>query len=304
MKFKFSSHVWVGIFSIALILQSCSTNELTAVATLTAIPTGNPELVEPTHTATPLPSFTPGQYSLPFPTRTPNLTATFRAEVWNTSQALQVSKSTRTPRPTRTPNLQATQEIEEWNAEVQAYFDAGYLPTSKGKLLRYVDFTAEWAQLNWYKPSRTFNIKVGNFLMSGHFKWLSAYRQADTSGCGFLFGVQQDDDHYGVILDRSKILFIDMDYSYGYYRPMGTTRGTGRVNFGNPFDHPMEADFSLIVKDTYAYVFVNKELVGEYTLARSRSTYGYLGLAVLSGTNKDFGTRCEFTNLRVWIPNE
>jgi hypothetical protein len=31
---------------------------------------------------------------------------------------------------------------------------------------------------------------------------------------------------------------------------------------------------------------------------------GRVGLALLSGTNKDFGTRCEMTDLHLWIPNE
>lgn len=85
---------------------------------------------------------------------------------------------------------------------------------------------------------------------------------------------------------------------------MGTTRGTGRVQFDNPFDHPVEADLTLIVKGTYAYVLVDDEVVGEYTLSQSKILRGTIGLALLSGTNKDFGTRCEITNLHIWIPNE
>jgi hypothetical protein len=85
---------------------------------------------------------------------------------------------------------------------------------------------------------------------------------------------------------------------------MGTTRGTRRVKFDNPADNPAEADFTLIVKDSYAYVLVNGEVVGEYTLSQSRSVHGQLGLTLLSGTNKDYGTRCEMTNLHAWLPKE
>ena len=97
------------------------------------------------------------------------------------------------------------------------------------------------------------------------------------------------------------MLFVETEY---YYSPVGTTRGTGRVNFDNPFDKPGEADFTLIVNGTYAYVLVNNEVIGEYTLSQSKILHGKLGLAVLSGTNKDFGTRCEMTNLHLWIPSE
>ncbi|MCI0553079.1 MAG: hypothetical protein L0287_19200 [Anaerolineae bacterium] len=76
------------------------------------------------------------------------------------------------------------------------------------------------------------------------------------------------------------------------------------MNFNNPADQPAEADFTVIVKGTYVYVLVNGEVVGEYTLSKSRILEGDLGLSLLSGTNKDFGTRCEMTNVHAWIPNQ
>jgi len=86
--------------------------------------------------------------------------------------------------------------------------------------------------------------------------------------------------------------------SDGYGSTSGPTRGTGRVKFGNP----AEADFTMIVKGNYVYVLMDNEVAGEYTLAQSRSLTGHIGLTVLSGTNKDYGTRCEMINLRLWLP--
>lgn len=68
------------------------------------------------------------------------------------------------------------------------------------------------------------------------------------------------------------------------------------------FDNPAEADFTLIVKGNSAYVLVNDELIGEYSLAKSRILTGDVGLTVLSGTNKDYGTRCEMTNIHLFKP--
>jgi hypothetical protein len=76
------------------------------------------------------------------------------------------------------------------------------------------------------------------------------------------------------------------------------------VDFGNPFDEPVEADFTLIVKGISAYVLVDDVLVGEYTLSQSKNLRGGLGLTLLSGTNKDFGTRCEMTDIHVWTPRD
>ena len=234
-------------------------------------------------TAQPTPSSTPP----------PTATATKAATPTNTP------RPSPTPRPTRTPNLALTQHVEELNAEVQDFYDKGYLTTSDGSFTEVEDFSYDWAQLGWYNwlPLKD---SASDFFLSAHFKWDSAFKNSDISGCGFIFDLQPNEDHYAVFLDRAKIFFLITDHAHGYSKPMSPTRGTGRVKF----DYPAEADFTLIVKGAYAYVLVNGEVVGEYTLAQSRSLQGDLGLTVLSGTNRDYGTHCEMTNLHLWIPQE
>ena len=249
-------------FILVLVNLACATSQPTPIPTNTA---------EPSATAT--------ETAAPTATRTP--------------------RPSPTPRPTQTQNLAATERAEELNAEVQRYFEKGYLTTTEGRFRELDDFRFDWAQLGYY---RKFPIQdsVGDFFLSAHFKWDSAFRNSDTSGCGFIFGAQPNDDHYAVFLDRQRVLFLITDNTVGFSRPVTPTRGTGTVKF----DYPAEADFTVIVKDAYAYVLVNDGVVGEYTLARSRSAEGGVGVTVLSGTNRDFGTRCEMTNLHLWLPNE
>jgi hypothetical protein len=244
-----------------------------------------------------LASYACGALATEAPTSTPQPTAT------KTLVPTATFTATATPKPTRTPNLAATQRAEELNAEAQKYFDLGYLSSTEGKFKEYDDFNEEWAQLGWYNwwilPDQ-----ASNFYMKAHFKWSSAYRNADVSGCGFLFAIQQNGDHYAIFLDRTKILFLVSDQSTSYSRNVGLTRGTGRVKFANPADSPVEADFALIVNDAYAYVLVNEEVVGEYTLAQSKILTGNLGLTLLSGTNKDYGTRCEMTDIHAFVVDD
>jgi hypothetical protein len=234
----------------------------------------------------------------PAPTGMPQLTSTSSPS----PTATQTRRPSPTPRPTRTPDVAATAHVKDLAAEVRSHFEDGYLTTTEGRLREFDEFEEEWAQLGWYS-SWVFNETASDFFMAAHFKWSSAYRNADISGCGFIFALQDNEsrDHYAVFLDRSQIYFVETGY---YYQPFKPTRGTGRVNFANPADQPVEADFTLIVRDAYAYVLVDEELVGEYTLSRSRDLDGRLGLALLSGTNKDFGTRCEVSNLHLWTPKE
>ena len=231
----------------------------------------------------------------PTPTSTPQPTATST----KTATPTNTPRPSPTPRPTRTPNLAATQHAEELDAEVKAFYDKGYVTTTEGKFTELDDFSYDWAQLGWYNwlPLKD---SASDFYLSAHFKWNSALKNSDIAGCGFIFGLQPNKDHYAVFLDRMKIFFLITDHALGFSKPVTPTRGTGRVKF----DYPAQADFTLIVKGAYTYVLVNNEVVGEYTLAQSRSLKGGLGLTVLSGTNKDYGTHCEMTNLHLWVPQQ
>ena len=231
----------------------------------------------------------------PAPTNTPQPTATITPTPTNTP------RPSPTPRPTKTPNLAATERMGKLNEQTQSYFEKGYLSTADGKIKEFDDFAYDWAQLNYYNWL-PLGEEATDFYLSAHVKWTSAYRNADVSGCGFIFAIQENGDHYAVFLDRSQILFLNADQTSGYSREVGLTRGTGRVQFDNPADSPQEADFTVIVNDTYAYVLVDNEVMGEYTLAKSKVLRGDVGLSLLSGTNRDFGTRCEMTDIHVWIP--
>ena len=68
------------------------------------------------------------------------------------------------------------------------------------------------------------------------------------------------------------------------------------MNFGNP----AEADFTLLVYEYKAYVYVNSDFIGEYTLSKDKELMGKFGYGIISGTNHDYGTRCEITDSRMW----
>jgi len=229
----------------------------------------------------------------------PPPTATNAAEptATNTTTPTETLVPTSTPRPTSTPNVAATQKYDEFNAQAQKYFDLGYLSSTDGRFREFDDFYYEWAQLGSYKRF-LLDANVKDFYISAHLAWESAYKNADISGCGIAFANQGDGEHYAVFLDRTQVVFVDADNRVNGSRLIGPTRGTGRVKFSLP----AEADFTLIVKGAYAYVLVDEDVVGEYTLSQSRNLRGDLALTVLSGTNKDYGTRCEMTNIHVWIP--
>ena len=201
-------------------------------------------------------------------------------------------RPTWTPKPTATPDAAATQAYDELFAQVQKFYSEGLIPTTNGEYRTVVDFKDEFSQIGWLN-STYLDFEVKHFVFMGHVKWSTAADTSDNSGCGVVFAVQKDNHKYGTILDKSRIYFTSVD---DYYRELGKTRGTGRLDLGNP----AEVDFTLLVFETHAYVYVDNVFIGEYSLSKDKPLRGRFGYGIISGTNKDYGTRCEITNARIW----
>jgi hypothetical protein len=228
-----------------------------------AEPTETPEPTEPPATNTPLPE----------PTNT--------------------IPPTNTPKPSKTPDLAATQAYDELYTKVLEFADQGIIPTSNGKFIEVDDFKRDFAQIGYLRPTYL-NIQVEYFVFMANVKWSTAIATNDTSGCGIVFAGQEDGRMYGTVLDRSRIYFTSTDKKYFY--ELGKTRGSGRLDLGNP----AEVNMIVVAYDNYAYVYVDNQLIGEYTLSMDKPMNGYFGYGIISGTNKDYGTRCEITESRIW----
>jgi hypothetical protein len=244
---------------LALVLAIMACSSLTRV---TATPT------VPPLTDTPLPS--------PTPTNT--------------------AKPTLTPRPSKTPDVVATEMYDKIFSIVQKFNEEGLIPSTKGMYDILPDYEEEFAQIGWlqfmYHPGL-----VKHFVFNADVNWQTAIETTDISGCGIVFGVEEQGnnyEYYGVVLDKSRIYFSIA--RSGYYRELGKTRGTGRLDFGNP----AKAELTLLVYDNHAFVYVDDNFIGEYTLSESKELRGNFGYGIISGTNKDYGTRCQIRNARMW----
>jgi hypothetical protein len=197
--------------------------------------------------------------------------------------------------PSPVPDIPSPQpQTGEFDALLQKFVEKGYVKSTDGEIVPIDPFKEEWAHLNYYQWW-TLDQQTSDLVFSGHFKWSSSNSTPDLSGCGVVFGLQENDDHYAVFLDKGRIAFY-MNRGSTVYE-VGKTRGPGRVNFGNP----AEADFALAVKGKSAYVSVDGE-VTEYTLSADQSTSGDFALTLLSGTNSGYGTRCEMTDMFLFKP--
>jgi hypothetical protein len=235
--------------------------------------------------ATPTPTIAPPT-DTPLPSPTPTNTA----------------KPTNTPRPTATPNLAATQRIEDALANVQKYKENGYLPTTDGKLYALDDYQRNMAKIHYLDYDLAgYNGKIQNFAVWADVSWTSAgpVNSPEYSGCGFTYRYNESNgDAYTAMLTNDSVLLTYCDSSIRRCGRPGKTSGKGTLKL----DNPASAHFEFIVFDEHAYALVDGEFIGEYTLSLSRLTGpGYFLYSIISGTNKDFGTRCEITNANLWV---
>ena len=164
----------------------------------------------------------------------------------------------------------------------------GVVPYSSGSFHFHEDYQGEWAQINWYQWN-SFDT-AQNFVIASDIEWKSA---SDTpnfeyAGCGFVFrSLDTNNNLYASINMDGKVHFGGFrggsslnysSYSYGSH----STRGS--------------AQFILVVNGDKATVYVDGSRIGTLQgLALTNS--GNLAFNVLSGTNKDYGTRCIFRNV-------
>jgi hypothetical protein len=200
---------------------------------------------------------------------------------------------TSTPRPTRTPDVIATQNFEEIFSKVLQFEEEGLIPTTEGEYIELEDFSAAWAQLGWY-GAYMYDLQLEHFVFVGHVGWSTAVDTRDLSGCGIVFGQQEDTSEYAVFLDKSRIFFSSSTPTRA--SEIGKTSGSGRLSLGNP----AEVNLDLVVYQYRAYVYVDDEFIAEYSLPRSKPLKGAFGYGILSGTNRDYGTRCKVSQARIW----
>lgn len=203
-------------------------------------------------------------------------------------------KPTATPRPSATPDIAATALYDDLFSQVQKFQEAGHIPTTEGMYVELPEYHEEWAQREWATREWYFDYEPEYFVLTANLKWSTADSTSRISGCGVAFATQDDGRGYAIYLDKSRVYFTYNDLQY--YYELGKTRGTGRLQFGNP----AEAKFSLVVYGTNAYVYVDDQFIGEYSLSKDKPIKGYFGYGLISGTNKDYGTRCDITNARLW----
>jgi len=191
---------------------------------------------------------------------------------------------------TATAVVAATQQASDMAAVVTSLYDDGTITRNTGKYYTFQDFEESWAQLGWYN-SWSLGIDPTNFVLRAHSSWEMATRTPDPSGCGFVFRISEKGDHFMVFLANTGYVWIQMIKNKIY-----TKLGQAYAAKVDPIKG--EADIMLAVDGTKFSFYVNGERAIQ--VENQNLPEGALGLTLVSGTNKDFGTRCQMTGIELW----
>ena len=188
--------------------------------------------------------------------------------------------------------VEATAQAQPMVEAIQKLVDDGYLDRSEGKYFALRDFYESWAQLNWYTYQDT-GYAPANFVVRADAQWQSASDKADwwNSGCGFVFREQDVDNHYLAYLGLDGWVYFSA-FRNGNFVDLGGAR-YGKV--GVPSGGAL---LTLMVDGDKFTFFVNGERV--YSKVDQAFASGRLAMTLLSGTNKDYGTRCLMKNVELW----
>lgn len=197
---------------------------------------------------------------------------------------------------TATAGVTATAEADKagFLALIDQLKAEGKVGSTSGEYYQIQDFARSEARMNYFFPS-TLGYEAENFVFTANMAWASGGMNADwaVSGCGVLYGIQGDGK-------EAILTYLGLD---GYtHTMMGYKNEWPEVAFnkwGKPELPLGKARMTMVLWDKRATVYVNDELSSEYFAPLYRP--GDLGLTVVSGTNKDFGTMCMMTEIKLFI---
>jgi hypothetical protein len=214
--------------------------------------------------------------------------ATYDANFYGT----QTAKASERLAETASAQASATAQVEGFNAVIDQLMADNVITTKEGDYHHLEDFYQSWAQLGWYRWWPT-DYSAENFVLSANTYWQSASNTADwyTSGCGIVYSLDDKDDHH--------LAFLSLD-GYGVLGRMtkGDWKYLAAQKYGKISVPDGDARIRLVVFDKRIYFYVNDQLVSK--AYDSSLNEGNIALTLLSGTNKDFGTRCKMTNIELY----
>ena len=240
-------------------------------------------------------------------TKTPEVSTTPQSEIELTldaarEQANQEATKADIQTATALAYIQSTIDANLGGATARAQFMGnkikslnyeGAISSTDGIYYKVPDFENYYNKMGWFLWWFT-EYQPEDFVLRTEILWETATMEDvswNASGCGFMFGTIDMENHFRVFLSLDGIVrlhrMIEGEFSIleaAYY---------GELNL--PAGH---AQMILIVEDGWISIYINNiQVMRVYDENISK---GYIAHTVSSGTNINFGTRCQMLDTELW----
>ncbi len=277
------------LFLIVSMLSGCGAKAPAATptqaATATALPPTSTYTPEPTATATNTPTVTPTS------TATPDAKATSAAATQAARSATQQANQTATA-----VSASATEQAiaDVWTQLI----NDGSVTLTPGTVNSVDDFEQSWAQRGWYQWWN-FDYNMSDFVIMTHVDWeIPENSNFGQGGCGFAVRIKDENSHLVIFLsprgypELGAMTYNGFSYqSYHWQNPENPNFMTiAPATTGS-------ADFVIVAEKEFVTAYVDGVKIYQFYV--SLTSPGDMGYTLVSGTNKDFGIYCKFTNTTV-----
>jgi hypothetical protein len=216
------------------------------------------------------------------------------------TQAPPPPTATDTVAPSPEAEVTAQQPASEVPADIQDYFGKGYLPYQTGKLITLDDYSKSAPGLS-VKDLKSTGQQVQDFALWADIELKSTGETTypDYTGCGFAYRVQGQNEGYTAILTNDYMRMGACTSGFKICDLFGTSYSFNKGQVDVP--NGSVARFAMAVNRNRAWVFVDGQEVGQYTLYETRLTgSGGLYYTAIGDINKGYWTSCKITNARLW----
>ena len=171
----------------------------------------------------------------------------------------------------------------------------GKISGADGDFYYLDDFTNEWAQIEWYQWIPRSGPTMNNFVLRSKIKFESASRTPNwsESGCGWFFRGEE--------VDTNLTAFYSLE---GNLRLFGFNNKTplsyGRVNHSRAAVSG-EIEMVIYAEDQKVGILIDGVPLIERTDVLVDDNPSQLFSVTFSGTNKDFGIRCDYSEIEFMI---
>ncbi len=189
---------------------------------------------------------------------------------------------------------QATEQASRIYDVVQTLYDGGYITTTDGYFQDLPEYDATWAQIGYFTLEPIRDSFVKDFVLVVDVTWEASDKATEfyRSGCGIAFRINDEGSEYYVF-------FLSFDGKMNFFQLENNSGVLSKKNWGKVEAMADSATFIITVEGINFQVF-NDQFERKDLRNGAALEDGYLAFMLASGSNRDFGTHCDFTNVDLW----